>query len=112
VILEYFSKPLSVLGWVNPQDSAQIFGNIAEIYAGNSKLLAEMSEVVDAWNVDSTLGDIFARNIDLLTPHLAYVQNFYSSSETLNKCLAQDKEKSDKSGSLHIFLQVGVYPPA
>lgn len=104
VIEEYFSKPLTVLGWVTPAESAEIFGNISELFHGNTALLDEISEKLGAWNVDSTLGDTFVKNIGALTPHLTYVENFTQSSETLNRLLSQDK-----ASNLSVFLQVGPY---
>jgi hypothetical protein len=72
-----FQKPLSILGYVAPEQLQAIFQNVEDILAKNTDLLALVRARVESWTIDSVIGDIFAQNIKLLTPHQVLEDAFF-----------------------------------
>eukprot|EP01126_Amoeba_proteus_P046724 TRINITY_DN5294_c0_g1_i6.p1 TRINITY_DN5294_c0_g1~~TRINITY_DN5294_c0_g1_i6.p1 ORF type:complete len:1404 (+),score=405.48 TRINITY_DN5294_c0_g1_i6:901-5112(+) len=102
-LLDYFVKPLSMLGWTTPEEIQSIFGNVQEVYESNSRLLSEINDAVGNWTVFSTIGNVFVRNIGNLSPHVTYVENFMESSAALQRCLDRDEKDGQ---NLAAFLKI------
>jgi len=80
-----------------------------QLVKSNAELLALIRERVENWNVESTLGDIFADNIDLLRPHLEYIGNYTNAADVLEELIATNSKSREDSLS-KIFDYVRLLP--
>ncbi len=69
-IIDYFVLPLRLLSEteepvLTKEEIDELFGNVEEIREKNATLLRRLEERMTAWNVDSTIGDVFVQLVSI-----------------------------------------------
>lgn len=69
-IIDYFVLPLRLLSEteepvLSKEEIDELFGNVEEIREKNATLLRRLEERMTAWNVDSTIGDVFVQLVSI-----------------------------------------------
>jgi len=89
LVVNFFVKPLRILGYISNENISAIFSNIEEIYEKNNEFLSYLKPRIENWNIDSTLGDIFVQHSHLFSAHMNFVTGFMKGSEVLKSSKAQ-----------------------
>jgi len=101
IMVTFFKKPLSILGYVSAENLNAIFSNIEEIYSKNSEFLGIMRARISRWHIDASIGDLFVQHCHLFIAHKEFVTQFSKSGDILTSC-----KTGEGSTNFNTFLTI------
>jgi len=82
--VEVFQLPLKQSKILSADQIHRIFSNVESLHNFNVLLLQDLENIVNNWNDDSLLGEVFIKMADFLKLYIIYINNYTHGLEVLN----------------------------